>query len=75
MISLVFMGVSGCGKSSAAAAVASRLGLPLIEGDHYHPLANVQKMQAWVYWRLRWTYLSIQIENATSATALLDRSE
>jgi gluconokinase len=40
------MGVSGCGKSSAATAVASRLALPLIEGDHYHPLANVQKMQA-----------------------------
>lgn len=42
------MGVSGCGKSSAAAGVAARLGLPLIEGDDYHPTANVQKMRAGV---------------------------
>lgn len=46
MISLVFMGVSGCGKSSIGVAVASRLSLPMIEGDHYHPTANLQKMQA-----------------------------
>jgi gluconokinase len=43
---LVVMGVSGCGKSSVAAALARALGLPLIEGDDFHPPANVAKMAA-----------------------------
>ena len=46
MESLVVMGVAGCGKSSLAAAVASRLELPLIEGDEFHPEANQAKMRA-----------------------------
>lgn len=46
--SLVVMGVSGCGKSSVAAAVAGRLGLPLVEGDDFHPAANQAKMRAGV---------------------------
>lgn len=41
---LVVMGVSGCGKSSLGAALATALGLPLIEGDDHHSPANVQKM-------------------------------
>ncbi|WP_223262443.1 gluconokinase [Variovorax beijingensis] len=41
---LVVMGVSGCGKSSLGAALAVGFGLPLIEGDDYHPPANVEKM-------------------------------
>lgn len=44
--SLVVMGVSGCGKSSAAAAIAHQLGWPLIEGDAFHSPANRTKMQA-----------------------------
>lgn len=44
-VQLVFMGVSGCGKSSLAQAVARRLGWPLIEGDDFHPPANVEKMR------------------------------
>ncbi len=44
MNSLVIMGVSGCGKSSVGGAVARALGLPLIEGDDFHPAANVAKM-------------------------------
>ena len=40
MVSLVVMGVSGCGKSSVAAAVAEGLGLPLVEGDEFHSEAN-----------------------------------
>lgn len=40
------MGVSGCGKSSLGAAVAETLALPLIEGDDFHPPANVEKMSA-----------------------------
>jgi gluconokinase len=41
---LVVMGVSGCGKSTVAAALAARLGLPYLDGDDYHPAANVAKM-------------------------------
>jgi gluconokinase len=43
---IVAMGVSGCGKSSLGAALAADLGLPLIEGDDFHPPANVSKMSA-----------------------------
>jgi carbohydrate kinase (thermoresistant glucokinase family) len=43
---LIFMGVSGCGKSTIAAAVAKRLGLPMLEGDDLHPPANIAKMSA-----------------------------
>jgi gluconokinase len=46
MDSLVVMGVSGCGKSSVGAAVAGALSVPLIEGDDFHPPANVAKMAA-----------------------------
>jgi gluconokinase len=42
--SVVFMGVSGCGKSSLAAAVSDALGLPLVEGDDYHSEDNRAKM-------------------------------
>jgi gluconokinase len=43
---VVVMGVSGCGKTSVAAALAERIGARMIEGDTYHPAQNVQKMQA-----------------------------
>lgn len=43
---LVVMGVSGCGKSSVGAAVAERAGASLIEGDSFHPAANIAKMSA-----------------------------
>lgn len=42
---LVVMGVSGCGKSSVAAAVAEALGWQLLEGDAFHPESNVAKMR------------------------------
>ena len=42
---IVVMGVAGCGKSAVGALLAKKLGLPLIEGDDFHPAANVQKMQ------------------------------
>ncbi|MCC8931336.1 gluconokinase [Rhizobium sp. 'Codium 1'] len=41
---IIVMGVSGCGKSSVGEALASRLGLPFIEGDALHPASNVEKM-------------------------------
>ncbi len=39
------MGVAGCGKSVVGAALAARLGLPLVEGDDFHPAGNVEKMR------------------------------
>jgi gluconokinase len=41
---LIFMGVSGCGKSTIAGLVAQHLGWPMIEGDDLHPPANIAKM-------------------------------
>lgn len=38
------MGVSGCGKSTIGRLLAQRLGCEFIEGDAYHPQANVDKM-------------------------------
>lgn len=42
---LVFMGVSGSGKSTAALAVRDRLGWDYAEGDDFHPPANIAKMR------------------------------
>ena len=44
-IHVVVMGVAGCGKSAVGRLVADQLGLPLIEGDDFHPPGNIQKMQ------------------------------
>jgi gluconokinase len=43
---LVVMGVSGCGKSSVGAAIVEHSGGRLIEGDAFHPPANIEKMSA-----------------------------
>lgn len=40
------MGVSGCGKTTVASALARRLGRDFVEGDALHPAANVEKMRA-----------------------------
>jgi gluconokinase len=42
---LVVMGVAGCGKSTLGQALATRLGLPLIEGDDYHSASNLKKLR------------------------------
>ena len=41
---IVIMGVAGCGKSLVGAQLSARLGLALIEGDDFHPRANIDKM-------------------------------
>lgn len=46
MTALIFMGVSGSGKSTIAADVAAHLGWPMVEGDDLHPPANIGKMTA-----------------------------
>ena len=43
---IVVMGVSGAGKSTTGEALARHLGWPFIEGDAFHPAANVEKMHA-----------------------------
>jgi gluconokinase len=45
-VHVVVMGVAGCGKSEAGQRVADALGLPLIEGDAFHPRSNVEKMSS-----------------------------
>jgi carbohydrate kinase (thermoresistant glucokinase family) len=42
----VIMGVSGCGKSTIGQALAAQHGVAFVEGDEYHPPANVAKMSA-----------------------------
>jgi gluconokinase len=41
---VVLMGVSGCGKSAVARAVAARFDAAMLDGDFLHPRANVEKM-------------------------------
>jgi carbohydrate kinase (thermoresistant glucokinase family) len=43
---LVVMGVSGSGKTTIARGLAAAKGWMLLEGDTYHPPANVAKMAA-----------------------------
>ena len=42
---IVVMGVAGSGKSAVGSRLAAALGLPLIEGDSFHPPANIAKMR------------------------------
>jgi gluconokinase len=42
----VVMGVSGSGKTTIAAGIAHEEGWILLEGDAFHPPANIAKMQA-----------------------------
>jgi gluconokinase len=42
------MGVAGSGKSTLGAAIAERMGWPMIEGDDFHSDENRAKMQAGV---------------------------
>lgn len=41
---IIFMGVSGCGKTTIGKLTARTLNLPYYEGDDFHPKTNVKKM-------------------------------
>lgn len=43
---IVVMGVSGCGKTTVASALAERLGWDYVEADGFHPAPNIEKMTA-----------------------------
>lgn len=45
---IVVMGVSGAGKTTVGQALASALGWRFIEGDDFHPEANIIRMRAGV---------------------------
>lgn len=44
--SVVVMGVSGSGKNTVGSLLATRLGLPFVDGDDLHLETNKQKMAA-----------------------------
>jgi gluconokinase len=46
MTIVLMMGVSGSGKTTIAAGVAQEQGWMLLEGDKFHPPANIAKMKA-----------------------------
>ena len=46
MTIVLMMGVSGSGKTTIAAGVAREEGWVLLEGDKFHPPANIAKMKA-----------------------------
>lgn len=46
--SIVVMGVSGCGKSTIGRKLAQRLDGVFLDGDDFHPQANIDKMAAGV---------------------------
>jgi gluconokinase len=46
LMAIMVMGVSGSGKSTFGRQLAARLSAPFLEGDEFHPPANIQKMSA-----------------------------
>ena len=43
---LIFMGVSGSGKTTVAKIFANKTGAVFYEGDDFHPAENIEKMRA-----------------------------
>jgi gluconokinase len=43
---IVVIGVCGCGKSTVGRMIADRLGSSFLEGDAFHPPANIAKMSS-----------------------------
>ena len=45
-VAVILMGVTGSGKTTVGRALAERLGWAFLDGDDFHPQANVDKMAA-----------------------------
>ena len=45
-LAVVLLGVSGCGKSTVGRRLAPALGATFLEGDEFHPSANIAKMRS-----------------------------
>src|SRR6476646_11095056 len=45
---IIVMGVAGSGKTPVGKLLAERLQWPFVEGDRFHPQANIEKMQSGV---------------------------
>lgn len=43
---IIVMGVTSSGKSTLGQSIARRLHVPFLDGDGYHPAANVEKMRS-----------------------------
>ena len=64
MKTYIIMGVAGCGKSTIGREAAKRLNIPFLEGDDFHPQANVEKMSSGIPLcdddRMPWVDLMVQ---------------
>lgn len=72
---IVVMGVASSGKSTVGAALAERVGAPFLDGDGYHPPANVEKMRSGIPLTDddRWPWLerlSLALKDAANGTGL-----
>ena len=47
-LTIVVMGVSGCGKSTIAEIIATQIGAHCKDGDELHPDSNIKKMESGV---------------------------
>ncbi len=43
---IYIIGVSGCGKTTIGQALSKETAIPFYDGDDFHPVENIQKMQA-----------------------------
>ena len=68
---IIVMGVSSSGKSTVGQSIARRLHVPFLDGDGYHPPANVEKMRSGIPLvdEDRWPWLE------SLATALHDAAD
>jgi gluconokinase len=65
-------GPAGCGKSTVAQHLSSTLNLPYIEGDEFHPPANIEKMSNGIPLTDadRWDWLTLLREESLRQLAL-----